>query len=154
MEQVLKAVERVLEKIIRKRISIDDMQFGFMPGRSTTDAIFILRQIQEQYIAKKKNLFFAFVNLEKAFDRVPRAVIWWAMRKVGVDEWIIRVVQAMYHNARSRVRVDNSFSDEFDVNVGVHQGTVLSPLLFIIVLEALSQEFHTGCPWGCYMLMI
>ena len=47
----------------------------------------------------------ALVDLEKAFDRVPRKVIWWALRKLGVDEWIVRLVQRMYSNARSRVRV-------------------------------------------------
>ena len=55
------------------------MQFGFMPGRGTTDAIFILRQLQEKHLAKNKKLYFAFVDFEKAFDRVPRKVIWWAM---------------------------------------------------------------------------
>ena len=59
----------------------------------------------------------------------------------------MKVVQSMYHNVRSRVRVNGEFSDEFEVKVGVHQGSVLSPLLFIMVLEALSQEFLTGCPW-------
>ena len=69
------------------------------------------------------------------------------MRKLGVDEWIIKVVQAMYNNPRSSVRVNNSFSELFGIKVGVHQGSVLSPLLFIIVLEALSLEFKVGCPW-------
>ena len=50
-------------------------------------------------------------------------------------------------NARSVVRVNDSLSEEFSVKVGVHQGSVLSPLLFIMVLEALSIEFRTGCPW-------
>ena len=53
----------------------------------------------------------------------------------------------MYVNARSQVSVNGSFSDPFDVKVGVHQGSVLSPLLFIIVLEALSREFRTSSPW-------
>ena len=70
------------------------MQFGFMPGRGTTDAIFILRQLQEKHLAKNKKLYFAFVDLEKAFDRVPRKVIWWAMQKLGIEEWIVRFVQA------------------------------------------------------------
>ena len=89
----------------------------------------------------------AFVDLEKAFDRVPRKVIWWALRKLGVDEWIVHLVQGMYSNARSRVRVGEGYSEEFEVKVGVHQGSVLSPLLFIIVLEALSREFRCGVPW-------
>ena len=88
----------------------------------------------------------AFIDLEKAFDRVPRKVIWWALRKLGVDEWIVCLLQGMYSNARSRVRVGEGYSEEFEVKVGVHQGSVLSPLLFIIVLEALSHEFRCGVP--------
>ena len=118
-----------------------------MPGRGTTDAIFIVRQLQEKFLAKNKNLYLAFVDLEKAFDRVPRQVLWWAMRKLGIDEWIVQLVQAMYCELRSKVHIDNCFSDSFNVNVGVHQGSVLSPLLFIIVLEALSHEFRTGSQW-------
>ena len=123
------------------------MQFGFMPGVGTTDTIFIMRQLQEKYLAKRRNLYLAFVDLEKAFDRVPRKVIWWAMRVVKIPEWIITLVKVMYDNARSRVRVDCKYSDVFSVNVGVHQGSVLSPLLFLIVFKALSREFRTGCPW-------
>ena len=103
LDHVMKGMERVIEKITRERIFIDDMQFGFMPGRGTTDAIFILRQLQEKHLAKNKKLYFAFVDLEKVFDRVPRKVIWWAMRKLGIEEWIVRLVQAMYNNTRSRV---------------------------------------------------
>ena len=146
MDQVLKVVERIVEKQIRSQINIDEMQFGFMPGRGTTDAIFILRQMQEKFLGKKKNLYFAFIDLEKAFDRVPRDIVWWALRKLGASEWLVKVVQTMYRNAQSRVRINSTFSDSFGVKVGVHQGSVLSPLLFICVLEALSREFRTGCP--------
>ena len=147
IEQVMKVLERVVEGLIRQRIEIDEMQCGFMSGRGTTDAIFIVRQLQEKHLAVNKRLYMAFVDLEKAFDRVPREVIWWAMRKLGIDEWLVRLVQSMYKDVRSRVRVGDGYSEEFGVGVGVHQGSVLSPLLFIIVLEALSREFRTGCPW-------
>ena len=85
----------------------------------------------------------AFIDLEKAFDRVPREVLWWALRRLGVDEWIVSVIKAMYVDA---VRISGKVSREFDVKVGVHQGSVLSPLLFIIVLEALSRNFKQGLP--------
>ena len=114
-EHTLKVVERIIEDLIRNIVKIDDMQFGFMPGRGTTYAIFIVRQIQEVYIRKNRNLYFAFLDLEKAFDRVPRKVLWWALRKVGVPEWIVGVIQVMYQNARSQVRVNKLFSDVFDV---------------------------------------
>ena len=59
----------------------------------------------------------------------------------------MRLVQGMYANVRSRVCVGEGYREEFKVKVGVHQGSVLSPLLFIIVLEALSREFRSGIPW-------
>ena len=109
--------------------------------------MFIVRQIQEAYLRNKWNLYFAFIDLEKAFGRVPRKVLWWVLWKVGVPEWIVHVIQVMYQNARSQVRVNNLFSDVFNVQAGVHQGSVLSPLLFIIVPEALSREFCTSYSW-------
>ena len=97
-----------------------------------------------------KPLYMAFVDLEKAFDRVPRDVIWWAMRKLGIDEWLVRLVQSMYKDVRSRVRVGDGYIEEFDVGVGVHQGSVLSPLLFIIVFFIIYpgssvQAVHGSC---------
>ena len=52
--------------------------------------------MQEKHLAANKPLYMAFVDLEKAFDRVPRDVIWWAMRKLGIDEWLVRLVQSMF----------------------------------------------------------
>ena len=118
-----------------------------MPGKGTTDAIFILRQLHEKHISKKKNLYFIFVDLEKAFDRIPRKILWWSMRKLGVEEWLIEVVKSMYENAKSKVHLGSKLSSDFNVRVGVHQGSVLSPLLFAIVMEALSREFRISCPW-------
>ena len=81
-----------MDGLIKQVVSIDDCQFGFVQGRGTTDAIFVIRQLQEKYLAANKRLYMAFVDLEKAFDRVPRKVIWWVQRKLGVDEWIVRLV--------------------------------------------------------------
>ena len=73
-------------------------------------------------------------------------MVWWALRCLGVDEWIVSVIKAMYEDATTTVRVNGRESKAFSVRVGVHQGSVLSPLLFIIVLEALSREFREGLP--------
>ena len=67
----MKILEHILNTIIWEQVSINNMQFGFMPCRGTTDTIFIIRQLQEKYLQKKKNVYFAFVELEKAFDCVP-----------------------------------------------------------------------------------
>ena len=62
------------------------------------------------------------------------------MRKLGVNEWLIRAAMTMYRNRNSVIRVKNTVRYKFDVQVGVHQGSVLNPLLFVFVLEALSRE--------------
>ena len=71
------------------------MQFGFMPGCEITDAILIVTQLQEKFLDKNKNLYFAFIDLEKAINRVPRKVLWWVMRVVGGPEWIAVIVQVV-----------------------------------------------------------
>ena len=96
-------------------------------------------------IPGKKLLYFAFVGLEKAFDRAPRKVLWWALRSLGVEGWAVRVIQGMYSNARSCDSSNGQYSEEFGMRVGVHQDSV--PLLFILVLEALLREFCTGVLW-------
>ena len=121
-EQVMKILERIVDSLIRQLVSIDDFQFGFVPGRGTTDTIFVVRQLQEKYLAANKSHYMAFI--EKAFDRVPQKVIWWVLRKLGVAEWIVRLVQGMYANAGSHVHVGEGYSEEFEVKVGVHQGSV------------------------------
>lgn len=143
----MKWVEKLLEKRLRKIIIIDECQFGFMPGKSTTDAGFIVRQLQEKFNAKKKKLYHVFVDLEKAFDRVPRGAIRWALRRQGVPEKLIVLVMALYERTKSRVNCAAGLSEEFDIRVGVHQGSPLSPLLFITVMEEATKECRKGGPW-------
>ena len=99
-----------MEGLIRQRVEIDEMQCGCMSGRCTTHAIFIVRQQQKKHLAANKPLYMAFIDLEKAFDRVPRDDILWAMRKLGTDEWLVRLVQSMYKDVKSRVRVGDGYS--------------------------------------------
>ena len=67
----MKVLERIVDGFIRQLVSSDNTQFGFVPGRGTTDTIFVVRQLQEKYLAANKRLCMAFVDLQKAFDRVP-----------------------------------------------------------------------------------
>jgi len=76
------------------------MQFGFMKGKGTTDAIFMAKQMQKNFRVKGKKLYFRFVDLEKGFDRVPREVISWAMHKLGVEEWLVSAVISMYTSTK------------------------------------------------------
>jgi len=69
------------------------------------------------------------------------------MRKLGVEEWLVSVVMSMYTGAKTVVRTVCGNSSGFEVKVGMHQGSVLSPLLFVVVMEAISREFRVALPW-------
>ncbi|KAK3554863.1 hypothetical protein QTP86_000898 [Hemibagrus guttatus] len=86
-------------------------------------------------------------NLEKAYDRVPREELWYCMRKLGVAEKYVRVVQDMYERSRTVVRCAVGQTEEFNVEVGLHQGSALSPFLFAIVMDQLSEEVRQESPW-------
>ncbi|KAK3564321.1 hypothetical protein QTP86_012406 [Hemibagrus guttatus] len=86
-------------------------------------------------------------NLEKAYDRVPREELWYCMRKSGVAEKYVRVVQDMYERSRTVVRYAVGQTEESKVEVGLHQGSALSPFLFAIVMDQLSEEVRQESPW-------
>ncbi|KAK3558621.1 hypothetical protein QTP86_022047 [Hemibagrus guttatus] len=86
-------------------------------------------------------------NLEKAYDRVPREELWYCMRKSRVAEKYVRVVQDMYERSRTVVRCAVGQTEEFKVEVGLHQGSALSPFLFAMVMDQLSEEVRQESPW-------
>ena len=95
-EHSMKRVERVLENRIRGLVTINDMQFGFMPGKSTIRALFILRRMQEEFRRKEKMLYMCFVDLEKAFDRVPRKKMEWALGEKGLAEALVQAAMSLH----------------------------------------------------------
>ncbi|KAK3572504.1 hypothetical protein QTP86_034296 [Hemibagrus guttatus] len=140
MSHTMKLWERVVEARLRKVVEICEQQYGFMPRKSTTDAIFALRILMEKYRDGQRELHCVFVDLEKAYDRVPREELWYCMRKSGVAEKYVRVVQDMYERSRTVVRCAVRQTEEFKVEVGLHQGSALSPFLFVMVMDQLSEE--------------
>ena len=111
----MKVLDRVLDKSIRCQVSIDNMPFGFMLGNRTTDAIFNMREVQQKHKSNKK-LYYAFVDLEKAFHRVPREVVRWDLRKLGVDEWFIRTFMALMPFDTFKKRVKTHLYLKYFVN--------------------------------------
>ena len=110
LEHAMKIVERVQEKRIGELVKVDDMQFGFMPGKGTTDALFILRRMQEEFRGREKKLYMCFVDLEKAFDRVPRKVMKWTRRKKSLSEVLVKAVMTLYEGSKRKVRVGSGLS--------------------------------------------
>ena len=106
-EQVMEVLERNEDSLIRQLVSIDYSQLGFVPGRGTTDAIFVVRQLQEKYLVANKRLYITFHRPGEGF---------WSSASeghlVGAEKtwWIVWLVQGMYANARSCVRVGEGYS--------------------------------------------
>ena len=131
----MKLYERVKKNRLRHIASIIEEQFGFVKETSTTDAMFALRQLSETYREGQQDLHCVFIDLEKAYDRVPREELYWCMRNKEVPEKYIRLVKAMYHQFESVVRCAAGTSEPFAVEVGIHEGFAFSPFLFAIMTE-------------------
>ena len=125
LSQVLKLLERVLDARIRRRVEGDfgEEHQGFRKGRGTACGMYVLRQ-----------------NLEKAFDTVPREMVMATLRWMGVPEAEVRMVQGTYEKTTARVVVGEGAAEEFEVNIGLRQGSMLSSLLFIAVLDLIRRK--------------
>ena len=135
------------EARLRDRVEISKQQYGFMPGKGTTDAMFALRMLMEKYREGQRELHCVFVNLEKAHDRVPREELWYCMRKSGIVEKYVRLVQDMYEGSKTVVRCAVETTESFKVKVGLHQGSALSPFLFAVIMDRLTDEVRREPPW-------
>ena len=142
LSQVLKLLERVLDARIRRRVEGDfgEEQQGFRKGRGTADGMYVLRQMVEKRLEVQGSMALGFVDLEKAFDTVPREMVMATLRWMGVPEAEMRMVEGTNENTTARVVVGEGASEEFEVKIGLRQGSVLSPLLFIAVLDLISSK--------------
>ena len=147
MSHTMKLWERVIEHRLRRMTSVTKNQFGFMPGRSTMEAIFLVRQLMERYREHKKDLHMVFIDLEKAYDKIPRNVMWWALEKHKVPAKYITLIKDMYNNVVTSVRTSDVDTDDFPIKIGLHQGSALSPYLFALVMDEVTRDIQGDIPW-------
>ena len=126
ISHIMKLWERVTERRLRSELTFSEQQYGVMSEKGTTDALLALR-VMEKYREGQKELHCVFVDLEKAYDKVPREEVWYCMRKSGLAEKYVRIVQDMYDDSITAVRCAVGVTEGFEVKVGLHQGSALSP---------------------------
>ena len=112
----------------------------FRAGRSTTEQIFNLRILCQEYLQHQQNLYHVFIDFKKAFDRVWHEALCATMRKYNINASIIRAIENLYDKAQSAVLFNGSTGEWFKTTVGVRQGCLLSPSAFNIFLERILCE--------------
>ena len=100
-----------------------------------------------------------FIDLEKAYDKVPRNVMWWALEKYKVPTKYITLIKDMYKNAMTFVLINDMYKNamtfvltcggdttDFSINIDLHQGSALSPYLFVLVMDEVTRDIQGDIP--------
>jgi len=101
----------------------------------------------ERYREQKKDLHMIFIDLDKAYDKVARNVMWWALKKHKVPTKYITLIKDMYKNAITFFRTCGGDTTDFPIDIGLHQGSALSPYLFALVMDEVTRDIQGDIPW-------
>ena len=147
MSHTIKIWKRIIEARLRTRVEISKQQCGFMSKKGTTDVMFALRKLMEKYREGQRELHCVFVDLEKACYRVSREELWYCMRKSGIVEKYVQLVQDIYEGSEIVMRCAVGTTESFKVKVGLHQGSALSPFLFAVIINRLTDKVRREPPY-------
>jgi Reverse transcriptase (RNA-dependent DNA polymerase) len=146
MSHTIKLWEKVIEHRLKKLTTIFKNQFGFMSERPTMDVIFLIRQLMERH-REQKDLHMIFIDLEKVYDKIPRNIMWWALKRKLVPTKYVTLIKDMYTNVVICVRTCDGGSDTFFIKIGLHQGSALSPYIFTLVMDEITKDIQGDIPW-------
>ncbi|GJR90844.1 retrovirus-related pol polyprotein LINE-1 [Tanacetum coccineum] len=128
----IKLWERVIRKRLRRETRVLENQFGFMLRRSTIEVIHLLRSLMEKCRERQKDLHMAFLDLDKAYDSIPRELIWRTLIDKGTSRRYLRVIRDIYKGVKTHVRTTVGNTYFLPMEVGLHQGSTISPYLFAL----------------------
>ena len=145
---LVKLFERVLNNrmipILEEKGIPHHTQTAYQAGVSCSDATEVVQEVIKSYIDSGANIFQCFYDLEKAFDSIEHNVLLNHLYKAGINGKCWRVIAAFYEEVVASVRLGTRLSDSFHLNCGVKQGSVLSPLLFLLVIDSLLVDLESS----------
>jgi len=154
---LLSVPSKVLTRVILERLKealdkrLRSEQAGFRRDRSCTDHIAAMRIIIEQSIEWQCPLYTTFVDFEKAFDSIDRDTIWRLMQHYGFPPKFIQIIKQLYEDSTCQIIHNGKLTDPFKVKTGVRQGCMLSPTIFLIVIDWImkrtTMNTSTGIQW-------
>ena len=134
---------RLMQFTMDKNI-LSDSQLGFLPGNRTSDAHIIINNVVRKYCHKNgRKIYSCFVDFAKAFDTIPRDILFNKLLSYGIRGRFFNIIKNIYTNDKACVKIRNKYTEDFEINLGVRQGCVLSPLLFNIFLSDLSKKLDS-----------
>ena len=150
---LLQTCYKLYARVVANRLSagldahIRELQYGFRPGRSTSEAIYLIRRLQDLVDAKQHQvLYLMFLDWSKVFDRIRPVAMFLPLGRLGVPAHVCRVVQELVRNPLLEVIMGEHVSACIQQNCGIRQGCTLSPLLFILLQTVLFHDVQQQYP--------
>ena len=145
---LLNRIDEELDKTLRQE------QAGFRKGRGCIDQIFALKNIVEQCIEWKTPLYINFIDFKKAFDSIHRETLWTILRSYGIPDKIVTLIKCFYTDFECAVLLNNKTTEWFAVKSGVRQGCIISPILFLVVIDWVmrktTSDQRRGITWSMF----
>ena len=132
---------------------LPDVQAGFRKGRGTTDQIANIRWMMEKAREFQKKIYFCFIDYAKAFDSVDHNKLWKILKEMGIPDQLICLLRNLYAGQEATVKTGHGTTDWSQIGKGVCQGCILSPCLFKLHAEYITQRWDGmgsalhGEPW-------
>ena len=147
-----KLFEACVRLLLKKRgwTGVHELQTGFQRKTGALEAVYVVDELTTKYALMRKPLNMVLLDVRKAYDRTPRALVWRKLRSRGAPQHVIGVLQALLDRCRVAIRVGTEISADVAVEVGVPQGDVLSPDLFNVLVDGLPERLRRACePFDC-----
>ena len=146
LDVVGKVVARVLQERLHMVVEdeLSESHCGFRKGRSCTDKIFTVRQLVEKSWEHAAKSYLPFIDLKKAYDSVPREIMWLALKKLGVPAEVIQLICSFHMGIKAKIHLNGSLLEQRSVQNGLRQGCCMAPVLFNLFTCLVTERWLAG----------